>query len=150
MLPARDPARLAGRRFDVVVVGAGIHGACAAWEAARRGLSVALLDRGDFGAATSANSLKVIHGGLRYLQHADFPRVRTSALELLKTERAANPQWSAALDLIPLAQLYPQTAGWGAASRVLADGFLAYFGNFSNATLEGDTWYGYTELLFSF
>ncbi len=89
MLPARDPARLAGRRFDLVVVGAGIHGACAAWEAARRGLAVALLDRGDFGAATSANSLKVIHGGLRYLQHADLPRVRTSALELARLRRLA-------------------------------------------------------------
>ena len=89
MLPPRDPARLSGRRFDLVVVGAGIHGACAAWEAARRGLAVALLDRGDFGAATSANSLKVLHGGLRYLQHADLPRVRTSALELARLRRLA-------------------------------------------------------------
>src|SRR5262245_22182660 len=89
MLPLRDPSRLADRRFDVLVVGAGIHGACAAWEAARRGAAVALLDRGDFGGATSANSLKVIHGGLRYLQHADFVRVRASARELGLLRRLA-------------------------------------------------------------
>jgi glycerol-3-phosphate dehydrogenase len=50
---------------------------------------VALVDRGDFGAATSANSLKVIHGGLRYLQHADLARVRSSALELALLRRLA-------------------------------------------------------------
>jgi glycerol-3-phosphate dehydrogenase len=89
MLPPRDPTRLAGRRFDVVVVGAGIHGACAAWEASRRGLAVALIDRADVGAATSAQSLKVIHGGLRYLQHGDLPRVRASAAELGLLRRLA-------------------------------------------------------------
>jgi multiple sugar transport system substrate-binding protein len=65
-----------------------------------------------------------------------FP-VRSSALDLLQSERASNPQWSAALDLIPLAKPYPQTAQWGTANRVMADGFMAYFGSFPNATLEG-------------
>ena len=46
-----------------------------------RGLSVALIERSDFGAATSANSLKIIHGGLRYLQHADVRRARESICE---------------------------------------------------------------------
>jgi len=63
--------------------------------------------------------------------------VRTSALEQLKSQRSFNPQWSAALDLIPDAQPYPQTAQWGTVSRVLADGFIAYFGSFPSATLEG-------------
>lgn len=64
--------------FDVLVIGGGIAGACAACDAAERGLSVALVDRSDFGGATSANSLKVLHGGLRYLQHLDFRRMRES------------------------------------------------------------------------
>ncbi len=77
----RDLALLADRSFDVLVVGAGIHGACIAREAALQGLSVALVDRGDFGAATSANSLKVVHGGLRYIQTLDFGRMRESVHE---------------------------------------------------------------------
>lgn len=67
--------------YDVLVVGGGIYGACVAWDAAARGLSVALVEKSDFGGATSANSLKIIHGGLRYLQHADFKRMRESIRE---------------------------------------------------------------------
>jgi glycerol-3-phosphate dehydrogenase len=78
---ARSLAALAGREFDVLVVGSGITGATTAWDAAQRGLSVALLERGDFGGATSAESLKVVHGGVRYLQHLDIVRVRESSRE---------------------------------------------------------------------
>ena len=77
----RDPDRLVGRTYDVLVVGAGVYGAWAAWDAALRGLSVAVIDRGDFGAATTANNLRVIHGGLRYVQHLDFNRMRESIRE---------------------------------------------------------------------
>jgi glycerol-3-phosphate dehydrogenase len=77
----RDLDALTGRTFDVLVVGGGIHGAFAAWDAALRGLSVALIDRSDFGGGASANSLKVIHGGLRYLQQLDFGRMRESIEE---------------------------------------------------------------------
>jgi glycerol-3-phosphate dehydrogenase len=77
----RKLGELAGREFDLVIVGGGICGAAAAWDATQRGLSVALLDRGDFGGETSANSLKVVHGGIRYLQHLDFARVRESSRE---------------------------------------------------------------------
>jgi glycerol-3-phosphate dehydrogenase len=73
-----DLSQLAREPFDVVVVGAGIYGACVAREAARNGLRVALLDRGDFGGETTANSLRTMHGGLRYLQHLDFRRMRES------------------------------------------------------------------------
>ncbi len=77
----RDLRAFVGREFDVLIVGSGIYGATAAWEAASRGLSVALIDRGDFGAATSANSLKTVHGGLRYLQHLDVVRTVESIRE---------------------------------------------------------------------
>lgn len=72
----RDLRRLADARFDVVVVGAGIYGVAAAWDAAQRGLQVALIDRGDFGGATSANSLKTLHGGLRSLQALNLRQMR--------------------------------------------------------------------------
>jgi glycerol-3-phosphate dehydrogenase len=77
----RDPSPLEGTHFDVAVIGGGICGAAAAWDAAQRGLSAVLLERGDFGEATSANSLKVVHGGIRYLQHVDIARVRESSRE---------------------------------------------------------------------
>ena len=72
----RDPAQLANTVYDLLVVGGGIHGACIAWDATLRGLSVALIERGDFSQETSANSLKTVHGGLRYLQDADLNLVR--------------------------------------------------------------------------
>lgn len=64
--------------FDLVVIGAGIHGAAAALEASRRGLGVLIIERGDFGGETSWNSLRVLHGGLRYLQTLDLVRFRES------------------------------------------------------------------------
>ncbi len=69
------------RDFDIVVVGAGMFGACIAHNAAQRGYSVAIVDKGDFGAATSSNHYKMIHGGIRYLQHLDLPRLRESSLD---------------------------------------------------------------------
>jgi glycerol-3-phosphate dehydrogenase len=74
----RNTARLAATSHDVIVVGGGIYGACAAWEAALRGLRVALIEAGDFGAATSSNSLRTLHGGLRHLQRLDLKRMRES------------------------------------------------------------------------
>jgi glycerol-3-phosphate dehydrogenase len=61
--------RLADETFDVLVVGAGATGAAVARDAALRGLTVALVDRGDFAAETSSYSSKLIHGGIRYLEH---------------------------------------------------------------------------------
>jgi glycerol-3-phosphate dehydrogenase len=77
----RHIATLTEREYDLVIVGAGAFGACAAWEASSRGLSVALLERGDFCHATSANHFKMVHGGIRYLQHADLLRLRESSQE---------------------------------------------------------------------
>lgn len=77
----RNLERLSSQAFDVLIIGGGIHGAVAAWDAALRGLSVALIERGDFGSATSQNSLKIVHGGLRYLQDGNLSRIRTMARE---------------------------------------------------------------------
>ena len=85
----RDIAALADRAFDLVIVGAGVYGAATAWDASLRGLSVALIDKGDFGSGTSFNNLKTIHGGLRYLQHADFTRMRESVRERRNLMRIA-------------------------------------------------------------
>ena len=74
-------ARLSGERFDLLVIGGGIVGAGIANEASKAGLSVALVDRGDFGAATSSASSKLIHGGLRYLRMGDIRLVREAHQE---------------------------------------------------------------------
>jgi len=77
----RNLGNLANQTFDILVIGGGIHGTVAAWDATLRGLSVALIERGDFGSGTSQNSLKIIHGGLRYLQDGNLARIRTMARE---------------------------------------------------------------------
>lgn len=77
----RDLSALTEREYDLVIIGGGIYGICTAWDATLRGLSIALLDRGDFCAATSAAPLKIVHGGFRYMQHADLPRIRASINE---------------------------------------------------------------------
>lgn len=77
----RDLAAIAAREHDVLIIGGGIHGAFAAWDAAQRGLKTALVEAEDFGSGTSWNSLKTIHGGLRYLQGLDLPRMRESIRE---------------------------------------------------------------------
>ena len=74
----RDVALMARQNYDVVVVGGGIYGACVASEAALCGLRVALIEAGDFGQATSSNSLRTLHGGLRHLQRLDVRRMRES------------------------------------------------------------------------
>ncbi|HXG89008.1 MAG TPA: glycerol-3-phosphate dehydrogenase/oxidase [Vicinamibacterales bacterium] len=85
----RDLRRLADTRFDVVVIGAGFYGALAAWDATLRGLSVALIDKNDFGAATSFNNLKTLHGGLRSLQSLNFPQMRLFIRERRALARVA-------------------------------------------------------------
>jgi glycerol-3-phosphate dehydrogenase len=77
----RDLGALTAREHDVVVVGGGIHGVATAYDAAQRGLSVALVEASDFGSGVSWNSLKTIHGGLRHLQRADLGQARESMRE---------------------------------------------------------------------
>ena len=77
----RDLDALTGRTFDLLIVGGGIYGLTIAYDAAQRGLSVALIERADFGSGASFNHLRTIHGGLRYLQTFDVARARESVVE---------------------------------------------------------------------
>ena len=77
----RDTRSVDGGDFDLVIVGGGIYGALCAVEASHRGLQTLLVEAGDFGAATSFNSLRTIHGGLRYLQWLDLARARRSSAQ---------------------------------------------------------------------
>jgi glycerol-3-phosphate dehydrogenase len=84
---AGDPARRACRArlgatpFDLLVVGGGITGTGVALDAASRGLSVALVEQGDFAGGTSSRSTKLVHGGLRYLPLGDLRQVREDLAE---------------------------------------------------------------------
>lgn len=107
-------------QFDVLIIGAGMHGVAAARLAAHAGLGVAIIDRGDFCSATSRNSARLVHGGLRYVQHLDFARVRESA--------AAQRDWRiAAPHLVrPLRFMVP-AYGWGSRGpAALAAGMVVY------------------------
>src|SRR6188508_1615606 len=72
---------LAAEAFDVLVVGGGITGAGVALDAATRGYSVALVERGDFAIGTSSRSSKLVHGGVRYLEQKEFGLVREALAE---------------------------------------------------------------------
>jgi len=72
---------ISAETFDLIVIGAGINGAGIARDAAMRGLKVILLDKGDIGGGTSSWSTRLIHGGLRYLEHGEFGLVRESLRE---------------------------------------------------------------------
>jgi glycerol-3-phosphate dehydrogenase len=74
-------AALESEEFDVLVIGGGITGAGVALDAASRGYSVALVEKGDFARGTSSRSSKLVHGGLRYLQNFDLGLVREALLE---------------------------------------------------------------------
>ena len=68
-------------KLDLLIIGGGINGATAFYEAARRGLKVLLIEKDDFGSKSSAGCFKTIHGGVRYLQHLNIPRVLESVNE---------------------------------------------------------------------
>lgn len=85
----RDLNSLHNTRFDLLVIGAGISGAWIALDAAQRGLRTALVDKGDFGAATSAATGRMIHGGIRYLQHLALGRLKASLHERMLLLRGA-------------------------------------------------------------
>ncbi len=77
----RDTAALETEQFDLLVCGGGIYGAWTAYDAALRGLKVALIEQGDWAGATSSASSKLIHGGLRYLESFDFKLVKKALNE---------------------------------------------------------------------
>ncbi len=77
----RAPALASESEYDAIIVGGGIYGSMLALESVQKGLKVLLLEKDDFGGATSFNSLRIIHGGLRYLQTLDLPRFFESVRE---------------------------------------------------------------------
>lgn len=77
----RNPQQASQRPYDLIVIGGGVYGICLALEATRHRLRPLLLERDDFGGATSWNSLRIVHGGLRYLQRLDLHRFRESVAE---------------------------------------------------------------------
>src|ERR1043165_7055808 len=82
-------AALAGRTFDVLVIGGGITGCAIARDAALRGLAVALVEKGDFASGTSSRSSRLIHGGVRYLEHGHLHLVFESSAERHRLLRLA-------------------------------------------------------------
>ena len=102
-------ARMEEATFDLLVVGGGITGAGIARDAAMRGLDVALVEQRDFASGTSSKSSKLIHGGLRYLEQADFALVFEGTSERARLMRQAPHV------VRPLPFLYPvyQGARWG-------------------------------------
>src|SRR5919201_6714431 len=72
---------LDGERFDVAVIGGGINGVAIARECARAGRRTLLLEQHDFGSGTTSRSTRIIHGGLRYLEHGELGLVREALRE---------------------------------------------------------------------
>lgn len=70
----RNPSNAAKESYDMIIIGGGIYGVMLSFVASQYGLKNLLLERDDFGCATSFNSLRIVHGGLRYLQKADLHR----------------------------------------------------------------------------
>ncbi|MDE3155215.1 MAG: glycerol-3-phosphate dehydrogenase/oxidase [Acidobacteriota bacterium] len=114
----RDVSRLTAEPFDLLVVGGGIHGLTIAYDAAQRGLRVALVERGDLGSGSSFNHQKTAHGGLRYLQSADLARARESVLERRALARIA-PHL-----VHPLAFVLPVYRSLTSGATALRAGFL--------------------------
>src|ERR1051326_7556970 len=113
--------RLHRARFDLLVIGAGIIGARIAFEAARRGFSVALTDAGDFGGGTSSASSKLVHGGFRYLPMGDIALVRQSQRERTTLLEAVAPNL-----VRPLPFLLPSYRGSAKGPGAVAAGILLY------------------------
>ena len=115
------PQDISSRNFDLVVVGAGVNGCGVARDAALRGLRVLLLDKGDIAAGTTAASTRLIHGGLRYLEHGEVGLVRESLRERETLLRRIAPHL-----VRPLPMLVPVYAGRRRGRVRLRAGMLTY------------------------
>ncbi|MEO1003180.1 MAG: FAD-dependent oxidoreductase [Cyanobacteria bacterium J06638_7] len=106
--PAAAASTAAHPRFDLLVIGAGASGASIAFEAARRGLSVALVEGRDIASGTSSRSTKLLHGGVRYLELA-FRRFDRRQLLLVREALAERGHWLEAAPFLarPLELLLP-------------------------------------------
>ena len=140
----RDLERLANERFDLLIIGGGVTGACVARDATLRGLSVALVEKNDFAHATSAHNSKLVHGGLRYLRNLELALVRESLKERRIWQRIA-PHL-----VQPLPFLVPLYGAGFAARATLAAGLTLYdMLSFDRTWLDdpdqrlpGHTWFG--------
>ncbi|HEX8337814.1 MAG TPA: glycerol-3-phosphate dehydrogenase/oxidase, partial [Pyrinomonadaceae bacterium] len=112
---------ISGAAFDAVIVGAGVNGCGVARDAALRGLRVLLLDKGDIAAGTTAASTRLIHGGLRYLEHGEVGLVRESLRERETLLRKTAPHL-----VRPLPMLVPVYAGRRRGRVRVRAGMLAY------------------------
>jgi len=117
---ARQLAELSDRLFDTLVVGGGITGAGIARDAAMRGLSVAIIDKGDFASGTSSRSSRLVHGGVRYLEHGHLRLVFEASAERHRLLRLA-PHL-----VRPLAFTWPVYAGQRLSLWKLAAGLALY------------------------
>ncbi len=115
----RDLDALSSRRFDLLVIGGGIYGLMAAWDATTRGLHVALIDRHDFGGGATFHHHRTLHGGLRYLQSGDVSRLRESVRE--------RRIWARIAPHLIASQMFAVEAGGARGKRplLLRAGFLA-------------------------
>lgn len=104
----RDLAALAGRDYDLLIVGGGIVGAGICWDAAQRGLSCALVEQGDFASGTSSKTTKLIHGGIRYLENLEIGLVREALRERGTLLRIAPHLVRPLPFLIPVAGRFPR------------------------------------------
>jgi len=125
-----------GKVFDVLVIGGGITGACAARDAVRRGLSTAIVEKNDWAFGTSSRSSKLVHGGLRYLEMFDFKLVFEACRERRRLLlNAPHVVW-------PQSFIFPVYKGDKAPLPIIAMGlwmydFLALFRNVQNHQLHG-------------
>ena len=128
----RDVTSLTARRFDLLVIGGGIHGLAIAYDAAQRGLATALVERDDFGSGSSFNHAKTVHGGLRSLQTGDLAKARFSI-----RERRAMARIAPAL-VTPLAFMMGTTRKLTRSTLAMRAGFLldAAIGFDRNAGVE--------------
>ena len=113
--------RLRHGPVELLVIGGGIIGARIAFEAARRGLSVALVDAGDFGGATSSASSKLVHGGFRYLPMGDIALVRQSQRERTMLLESVAPNL-----VRPMPFVLPAYRGAAKGPGTIAAGILLY------------------------
>ncbi len=119
--------RLGKGPFHLLVIGAGIIGSRIAFEAARAGLSVALVDAGDFGGATSSSSSKLIHGGFRYLPMLDLSLVWESQRERRALMDHVAPNLVRRMPIVLAAYRGRPRGPMTAAAGVLAYGALCGF-----------------------
>jgi glycerol-3-phosphate dehydrogenase len=136
---AADLRRLRSETFDVLVIGGGVTGTGAALDAASRGLSVALVEANDLAAGTSSRSTKLVHGGLRYLEQAEFGLVHEALTERdLLASRLAPHLVRPVPILVPLP---PGPLPVRAVRRVYYGAGVALYDTFAGALGRGMPWH---------